>query len=82
MPDSEIWEYAKQGNLTIVTKDTDFSDKIMLSKPPPRVIHIRFGNMRMKEFYQHMLKSWPEIMQLSQECKLVQVYKDRLQGID
>ena len=49
MPDSEIWEYAKQGNLTIVTKDTDFSDKIM---------------------------------QLNQECKLVQVYKDRLQGID
>jgi predicted nuclease of predicted toxin-antitoxin system len=26
MKDSEIWKYARENNLTIVTKDADFSD--------------------------------------------------------
>ena len=43
--DSEIWQYAQEHNLTIVTKDVDFSDRIMLSQPP-RIIHIKFGNMK------------------------------------
>ena len=41
MKDSEIWRFAKENNLTIVTKDADFSDRILLSDPPPRVIHIK-----------------------------------------
>jgi predicted nuclease of predicted toxin-antitoxin system len=28
-PDIKIWNYAKARNLTIVTKDTDFSDRII-----------------------------------------------------
>ena len=38
--DYEIWQYAKERGLTIVTKDADFSDRMLLSEPPPRVIHI------------------------------------------
>lgn len=44
MKDSEIWKYAKENNLTIVTKDADFSDLVLLNNPPPRVIHIKLGN--------------------------------------
>lgn len=33
--DEEIWEYAKSKSLTIVTKDTHFSNKILFSTPPP-----------------------------------------------
>ena len=39
--DEQIWDYAKKHNLTIVSKDADFSNKILLKTPPPRVIHIR-----------------------------------------
>ena len=42
--DSEIWEYAQENNLTIVTKDADFYNRILTSEPPPKVIHIRVGN--------------------------------------
>lgn len=31
--DSEIWDYAKSENLTIVTKDADFSHRIVISNP-------------------------------------------------
>ncbi len=49
--DSQIWAYARDRDLVIVSKDTDFSDRLMVSVPPPRVIHIRIGNMRMRDFY-------------------------------
>ena len=49
--DTQIWEYARQNDMVIVSKDADFSDRVMLSEPPPRVVHVRLGNLRMREFH-------------------------------
>jgi predicted nuclease of predicted toxin-antitoxin system len=49
--DAQIWNFAKENNLTIITKDCDFSNRIIFHEPPPKVIHIRFGNMKMKDFF-------------------------------
>lgn len=81
MKDSEIWAYAKQHNLVIITKDADFSDLILLNDPPPRVIHIRTGNMKMREFHQHLSQLWDQVCLLSETYKLVQVYNDRVEGV-
>ncbi len=81
MKDSEIWEYAKQHNLVIVTKDADFSDRILLAEPPPRIIHIRTGNMKIREFHQFISQLWEQICMLSDSHKLVQVYNDRIEGL-
>ncbi|QTR49938.1 DUF5615 family PIN-like protein [Candidatus Thiothrix anitrata] len=81
MKDSEIWEYAKQHNLVIVTKDADFSDRILLAEPPPRIIHIRTGNMKMRDFHQHLSQLWDQVCLLSDTYKLVQVYNDRIEGV-
>lgn len=51
MPDAAIWQYAKEHDLIIVSKDADFSDWIMLSDPPPKVIHLRIGNMRLRDLF-------------------------------
>lgn len=40
-PDTEIWNYAKANNLTIITKDSDFSTKVMFQTPLPKVIHTK-----------------------------------------
>jgi predicted nuclease of predicted toxin-antitoxin system len=58
LTDSEIWAYAKQQRLTIVSKDADFSELALLNEPPPRVIHIKFGNLKMREFHQALSKIW------------------------
>ncbi len=79
--DSQIWDYAKDNNLTIITKDADFSNKILLHIPPPKVIHIRLGNMKMNEFFDTMTKVWEDVMELNRDYKLVQVYRDRIEGI-
>ena len=81
MTDREIWDYAKENNLTIVTKDTDFADLMLLSEPPPRVIHVRLGNMKMKEFHSSISKVWEEVCLISEEYKLVSIHKDRIEGI-
>ncbi len=70
LPDSAIWQYAKQRNLTIVTKDADFSDWIMLAEPPPNVIHLRIGNMRLRELFAFLHRVWPRVEALSAQNKL------------
>ncbi|MCD4790664.1 MAG: DUF5615 family PIN-like protein [Bacteroidales bacterium] len=80
--DNQIWEYAKENNLIIITKDSDFSNKIILKQPPPRVIHLRFGNLKMNAFHEFLLEKWNEIDKLITKYKLVNVYLDRLEGIE
>ncbi|MFN4256372.1 MAG: DUF5615 family PIN-like protein [Saprospiraceae bacterium] len=74
--DTEIWEYAKANDLTIITKDYDFHDRMLLASPPPRVIHFRVGNMKRKEFQQFIEENWEMISPLSDAHKLVLVYRE------
>lgn len=79
--DSKIWEYAKMKNLTIITKDADFSDRIIATEPPPKVIHLKIGNMKMNDFHNFISNHW-EIELTSEDYKLVNVYKNEIIAID
>lgn len=59
--DSQIWGFARKHDLVIVSKDTDFSDRIITSSPPPRVVHLRFGNLRRNEYHAFLARRWPQI---------------------
>ena len=48
--DTQVWEFARQRELVIVSKDADFSERIILHTPPPWVVHLRFGNLRGANF--------------------------------
>ena len=39
-----IWKFALENNLIILTKDTDFHERILYKDPPPKVILFRLGN--------------------------------------
>ena len=80
--DSEIWAYARDHDLTIVSKDADFSDRSLVSQPPPRVIHVRVGNLRMQELHQALTNAWTAVCELSNHCRLVRVFLDRIEGIE
>ena len=80
--DEEIWNYAKKNSLTIITKDADFSAKIILSSAPPKVIHLRIGNMRMKELHNFLNKNWQTIEKLLIDNKLINVFKDKIEAIN
>jgi predicted nuclease of predicted toxin-antitoxin system len=43
-PDHEVWEYAREHNYTLVSKDSDFHELSLLYGFPPKVVWIRRGN--------------------------------------
>jgi predicted nuclease of predicted toxin-antitoxin system len=77
--DSEIWACAKRNNLVIVTKDADFTQRIVVAAPPPRVVHLRVGNMRRAEFANWLERVWPGIESAVRTHKLVIVYRNLIE---
>ena len=44
--DYAVWDYARTGGFTIVSKDSDFNQLAFLHGPPPKVIWLRIGNCK------------------------------------
>ncbi len=82
MNDDDIWNYAKEKSLTIITKDKDFSNRILFNDPPPKVIHLKIGNLKLKSLYTFLSKSLTEILSHSETYKLVNVFIDKIESID
>lgn len=49
MDDELIWDHARRNDFTIVSKDSDFYYKSMLSGAPPKVVWLRVGNVSTTE---------------------------------
>ena len=82
VPDSVLWDHAAKNAMVIVSKDADFSDRIMLSSPPPWVVRFRIGNMRKAAFLDFVSKVWPQIEQLLPKHKLVNADPDRIEAVE
>lgn len=78
---TQILNYARENDLTIISKDSDFSARVIFHHPPPKVIHIRLGNLKTREFFAAMNTVWDEVLGLNKEHKLVTVFRDRLEAI-
>jgi predicted nuclease of predicted toxin-antitoxin system len=78
--DTALWNHGRDNSLVIVSKDADFSDRIMLSTPPPWIVHLRFGNLRRTEYHALLAKMWPRVEALLPENKLICVYADRIES--
>lgn len=50
--------------------------------PPPRVIHIRFGNLKMRDFHERISGGWAAVCELSARCRIVHIFEDRIEGIE
>ncbi len=53
--DRAIWDFARDNDFTIVTKDDDFVQRSMLLGHPPKVIWIRLGNCKTEEIVKLLL---------------------------
>lgn len=42
--DPVVWEYAKDNNLMLVSKDSDMHQRSFVFGPPPKVVWVRLGN--------------------------------------
>ncbi len=57
--DERVWQYARSGGLTIVSKDLDFQQRSLLHGHPPKVIWLRVGNCNRQRLV-HLLSSHVE----------------------
>jgi predicted nuclease of predicted toxin-antitoxin system len=79
--DGQIWHYALERNLTIISKDSDFGNRIMLVSPPPKVIHFKTGNMLIAQLHHFLEHNWEDIAKLSADHKLVKVFSTYIEAV-
>ncbi|MBW4605382.1 MAG: DUF5615 family PIN-like protein [Calothrix sp. FI2-JRJ7] len=67
VPDTEVWEYARQEDFLIVTKDADFSDLCLLRGFRPKIIWIRRGNCKTVDIEAMLRSHYDDINKLNNE---------------
>jgi predicted nuclease of predicted toxin-antitoxin system len=58
--DQQLWTYAGQHDLVLVSKDEDFS-YLTLSKASTRFVWVRFGNCRRVYLLERFRELWPQL---------------------
>ena len=78
LPDTEIWTYALENNLVILTKDTDFYVRSLTAERRPKVIHFRLGNQTLAGLHHYFSTNWPLLTELIQTHSLLVAYPNRI----
>ena len=81
MTDEQLWDYALENNLTIISKDADFYNRSITSTNKPRVIYFQLGNTTLKELHTYFEKNWLVILNAIQNNFLVVAYPDSIQTV-
>jgi predicted nuclease of predicted toxin-antitoxin system len=59
--DSEIWRYAIENDVAIISKDEDFAERFLSSTSAPVIIWLRGGNTSNRNLLAWLIPMWPEI---------------------
>jgi predicted nuclease of predicted toxin-antitoxin system len=79
--DQEIWRYAKANNLIIITKDKDFRLMQIMQGSPPKIIHIKFGNLKLSEFEEVINTCWAQVAELIKTHSVINIYQNTIEAI-
>lgn len=63
MKDKEIWDFAISNELVILTKDTDFYEMYLVNDIFPKVVYLKFGNMKISDLHQFFNDFRPSIVE-------------------
>ncbi len=69
--DHEIWRYALDHDLVIVSKDEDFAIRASVSQVSPPIVWIRLGNCSKVELERWCRKHWAHIASLLREGQML-----------
>jgi predicted nuclease of predicted toxin-antitoxin system len=79
--DKNIWNYAVKNNLIILTKDSDFHERILYKEPPPKVVLFRLGNTSIAYLENFLETNWTKILEQINFAKLVIFFRYKIEGI-
>ena len=81
MSDTEIWEYALENELVILTKDTDFYNRFLVSTTAPKIIYFQLGNCSLKQLHQYFNTNWVKIESEIENSKLIIAKENHIECI-
>ncbi|GHU68076.1 hypothetical protein FACS189447_10550 [Spirochaetia bacterium] len=64
--DMDIWDYAKENNFIIITKDNDFVDLLEVKGYPPKIVLVKTGNNSSRALVQLIINSKKSIQELDE----------------
>jgi predicted nuclease of predicted toxin-antitoxin system len=67
--DIEVWQYAKDHDFTIVSKDSDFQERSILQGYPPKIIWVRATNCTSAEIENILRTALPLVTRFAQEAE-------------
>jgi predicted nuclease of predicted toxin-antitoxin system len=65
--DREVWAYAAERGLTIVSKDWDFLQLSTLRGAPPKVVWLRLGNCTVNEIAEVLRKRHLDLLRFAED---------------
>ena len=77
--DQQLWQHARERDWTILTRDADFFDRLMLDGPPPKVIWVRLGNIRKRDLEARLLHLWPRITEAILHADLIEIHPNSVE---
>ncbi|MCU0389377.1 MAG: DUF5615 family PIN-like protein [Chitinophagaceae bacterium] len=80
--DSEIWNYALENDLIIITRDSDFYYRYITSKHFPKVIFLQLQQLSKQGIKDFFSKNWIEISLLIEKADMLIVDLERIQLIN
>ena len=69
--DQEIWNYALENNLVILTKDTDFYNRYIVSEKSPKIVYFQIGNHTLQELHLYFKANWEYIIEALSNSNLI-----------
>ena len=75
--DTAIWNYAKEREWVILSRDTDFYYRC-LADPSVKVVQLRLGNIRIRDMYQFFEDHWDTIVSKLPEAQLLDVSRSEI----
>jgi predicted nuclease of predicted toxin-antitoxin system len=77
-PDREIWEYALNNDLIIITRDSDYFYWLMQAEKSPKVIYFKLQQQGRKQLEEYFELNWKQICELIGTCRMIVATTDSL----
>jgi predicted nuclease of predicted toxin-antitoxin system len=55
---------------------------MLAASPPPWIVHLRVGNVRLRLLKHHVATVWPSVESLLPKAKLISVFIDRIEAVE
>jgi predicted nuclease of predicted toxin-antitoxin system len=65
--DGTIWQYARDHDFTIVSKDIDMMELCVLRGAPPKLIWLRVENCSTSVVEEVLMRNWPSVAALADD---------------